>query len=150
MNFLLYLLLAPLNQLYFKGPSIGGFGFWHGAAPEDICSELTDVPAGFWSGHIHECEMLLHQRFVAFVIGSIWIVGLVAILKTFNLFVHYYFVTRPLLQFIRSGPRWDNVGPNVPKIKNGATSVHDTTERPSSSDKTYKNMPNSISCNAVE
>lgn len=150
MNFLLYLIFAPLHQLYFNGPSIGGIGFWSGAASEDICSSISNVPAGFWSGNMNECEALLHKRFIAFVIAFIWVTCGIVILKAFNLTIHYYFITRPLLQFMRNGPKCESAGPNVPKITNGDTNHHETVDRPKSVDKMCKNNANNINCKAVE
>ena len=38
----------PLGDLYLRGPSINGYGFWSGKNMEDICAELTNVNASFW------------------------------------------------------------------------------------------------------
>jgi len=63
----------PLACLYWKGPSIYGFGFWESRDPAEICSALTNVDAKFWLASDqswHMCEQLLSKKYDAFVVGT--------------------------------------------------------------------------------
>lgn len=53
--------LSPLRLVYFHGPQFRGVGFWEGADPAEICSQITDgVPASHWLGTgKQECDQLL-------------------------------------------------------------------------------------------
>jgi hypothetical protein len=65
-----WLLVAPLQKLYFAGPQLyGAIGFWGGREPEDICAELTNVGAHFWAEHTDQCAGLLDKQFNAFLIA---------------------------------------------------------------------------------
>jgi hypothetical protein len=65
---LLYILEAPLADLYFRGPSLGGYGFWTGKPLDRICAELTDVPAAHWRVNEAACLDLVSRHFDGFVI----------------------------------------------------------------------------------
>lgn len=58
-----------LHALYFKGPSLHTYGFWAGKEPEDICAEMTSVPAEHWHTEPIVCQNVLDKHFRAFEIG---------------------------------------------------------------------------------
>ena len=64
-----WLLVKPLRKLYFGGPTVYGYGFWGGREPDEICAELTNVPARHWNEHPAECEELLDKQLRAFLIA---------------------------------------------------------------------------------
>lgn len=64
-----WLLIAPLQKLYFGGPQLYGYAFWGGRERADICAELTNVPAEFWQSQPDQCEQLLDKQFRAFLIA---------------------------------------------------------------------------------
>jgi hypothetical protein len=64
-----WLLIAPLQKLYFGGPQVYGWGFWGGRARADMCAELTSYDAYFWHQHAAECDQLLERQFGAFLIA---------------------------------------------------------------------------------
>jgi hypothetical protein len=58
----------PLRLFYFVGP------IWRNAPPEEICHELTGVPAAWWienADHAAACRDLLERRFHSFDAGVI-------------------------------------------------------------------------------
>lgn len=57
----------PFLQLYLNGPSIGGYGFWAGREPEDICSEITHIPSDHWQMHQDVCLKYIFLRFESFL-----------------------------------------------------------------------------------
>lgn len=63
-----YIIEAPLADLYFRGPSFGGFGFWTGKPLDRICAELTDVPEAHWQANQDACVELVTRHFDGFVI----------------------------------------------------------------------------------
>ena len=63
------LLLGSLRRLYLHGPAWWGVGFWGGQAREDICSQLSTVPAAFWAAHPEECHALVEQHLRSFTIA---------------------------------------------------------------------------------
>lgn len=63
-------ILVPLKGLYLYGPTLGGYGFWGGTEPADICAQLTGVSAGVWASNPEtalQCDALVERRFTAFV-----------------------------------------------------------------------------------
>jgi hypothetical protein len=54
---------TPLLYLYLNGPDLGGVGGWRGAAPEEICAQLTSVHTSHWQNNIDACYSLVFQRF---------------------------------------------------------------------------------------
>lgn len=103
------LLLAPLRILYFRGPAWGGWGFWEGRPPGEICSELTHIPAHHFeypgSGGSDECHALLDRKFTAFTVGGLSVVGGLLFLGVAANCVHYYFTIRPVLRHLESRRR---------------------------------------------
>jgi len=63
------IVLHPLRRLYFEGPDVYGYGWWGGRAAPDICAQLTNVDAAFWTRNPDDCRTLLERKFVAFCLG---------------------------------------------------------------------------------
>jgi hypothetical protein len=62
------LIVQPLNVLYFKGPAFHGLGFWEGIAMEDMCAKISPgTSSQFWILNTYHCEVLMQQRFYAFL-----------------------------------------------------------------------------------
>lgn len=74
----------PLKALYRKGPR---FVFlWEGLSEENICYELTNIDALFWSSSdesIFACEELIRRKFEAFVVS---VYGLVIVYMAYTFF----------------------------------------------------------------
>ena len=63
------IVIAPLRSLYFHGPTLGGYGFWGGAAPADACAQLTGMPATTWLASAElerQCAARLDRKFWEF------------------------------------------------------------------------------------
>lgn len=66
------LIRSPLSTLYWQGPPLGGYGFWHGTPPADVCASLTRIPASFWDSSldaITECAILRDRQFTSFFVA---------------------------------------------------------------------------------
>ena len=59
------IIIKPLNNIYFKGPSF--LGFWEGKVNYDICAEVSGVSALFWEKNTDECVHILSHKSAAFV-----------------------------------------------------------------------------------
>ena len=62
---------APLIALYWHGPPLGGYGFWHGTPAADVCAALTRMPASFWESSLDavtECAILRERHFTSFYV----------------------------------------------------------------------------------
>lgn len=66
-----YCIVRPLAVLYLHGPILRGFGMWGGAAPADICAQLTGVRSDHWLRHEDECLAHIRQHFDAIVV-TLW------------------------------------------------------------------------------
>ena len=88
---------VPLRSLYFDGPSIGGIGFWAGAAPSDVCSRLTGVPPSVWEMQPLACEELRERKFRAFSTGIYAALYMWGAYKLGQLLVFRYVVLRPAM-----------------------------------------------------
>ena len=68
---LYYMLIMPLETLYFRGPTIGGFGFWNGALAPDICHALNpNLPSFTWimtPENTQVCQNLINRKFDNFL-----------------------------------------------------------------------------------
>ncbi|CAM9114663.1 unnamed protein product [Ectocarpus sp. 12 AP-2014] len=90
------LLKWPLETLYRKGPRV--LYFWEGLNQENICYELTNIDALFWSSSVDSvsaCEELISRKFEAFVIS---VYGVLLVYAAYTLFCikvyEYVFVSR--------------------------------------------------------
>mgnify|MGYP000738782864 CR=1 FL=1 len=68
------LVIKPLRNLYFEGPTILGIGFWEKLPHKDICSRLTGVSATFWDKNeaSRECKELLTRIVGLFTLAYVW------------------------------------------------------------------------------
>jgi hypothetical protein len=89
-----FLVVNPLKNLYFDGPTILGVGFWEKLPQKDICSRLTGVSATFWDKNDAsiECEDLLIRKFDTFLVGLstfsyMWIMYKIISFTIFKVFV---------------------------------------------------------------
>jgi hypothetical protein len=95
-----HLINIPLGHVYLHGPAINGFGFWEGLAFEDICAELTKVPARHWIHNTDECHGLIGRHQHAFVIGVLLVVMIFLFLHLlYFLFVRWFMIS-PILGYI--------------------------------------------------
>jgi len=90
------LLKWPLRTLYRKGPRF--VYLWEGLSEENICYELTNIDALFWSSSedsAFACEELIRRKFEAFVV-SFYVLFLAYMVYTFFCikFYEYVFVSR--------------------------------------------------------
>ena len=91
-------IVTPFAHLYLSGPSINGYGFWHGLQSEEICARLTNVPASHWIQHEDQCMQLVQTHFQAFLVAVQVIIYGYMIWTTFHMLCHYYFITKPMLK----------------------------------------------------
>lgn len=96
--------VVPLRGLYFNGPTLGGYGFWGGAEPPDICAQITGMSATVWLASpttVLQCESLLERKFTSFA----WSVFAAAYLwMLYNLAAHLWYrycVLRPAMAEFR-------------------------------------------------
>ena len=90
------LLKWPLKSLYRKGPKM--LYLWEGLSEENICYELTNIDALFWStseDSMLACEELIQRKFEAFVISVYTILVLYFMYTFFCVKLYeYVFVSR--------------------------------------------------------
>lgn len=90
------LLKWPLQTLYRKGPKM--LWLWEGLSEENICYELTNIDALFWSSSVDSmmaCDALICRKFEAFVISVYGILFLYLAYTLFCIKVYdYVFVSR--------------------------------------------------------
>jgi len=58
----------PLRLLFFQGPRVWGWGGWEGIQYEDICAQMTQVPAHVWREQMFTCAELLERKFTTFLV----------------------------------------------------------------------------------
>ena len=87
------LLVQPFYNVYLHGPSWVG---WKSRPAADICAQLTQVEAAFWTKHPFECDDLIQKDFWS--IYSVLQLGafLYAVFYAFHLLALRYLVYRPL------------------------------------------------------
>lgn len=72
---LYWFVLWPLEYIYFRGPALGGWGFWDGMHPHDICAVLTGHRIRFSDGSKDlECQDLLRRKVQGFA-GTLLVCG---------------------------------------------------------------------------
>jgi hypothetical protein len=91
------LVLAPLRALYLKGPSVGEYGFWGGAAPDDICAALTGSPSSFWRTSPLECERLIDARFESFEVSLFSVLYIYGACKICSFFWYKYVIMQGIV-----------------------------------------------------
>lgn len=96
------LFIFPIKSLYFKGPSIYGWGGWGGINAADICSQLTQVPSSHWTIYYQGCNELLERKFESFMVVVGFSVYLWALYKLISYLWFRYFIVAPLMAEIKS------------------------------------------------
>ena len=99
------LVVYPLRVLFFRGPSLWGYGFGGGSRPENMCQSFTDVRSEFWSSSDTtqtECFEILERRFHAFVVGLVALSAVAVCIQTVYLSVSRYFILKPLNEVNRN------------------------------------------------
>ena len=71
------LFVQPLYMFFLNGPKV--LGGWYGQQEEDICAELTSIPANMWSTLDAECNDLVLRHFNAYLVTAQMIVYMVTI-----------------------------------------------------------------------
>jgi hypothetical protein len=97
----------PLERLYMLGPALSGWGFWAGKRLEDICSELTKVPAATWELMRHECEALVRRQFESFYVAVTFCLYALLTFQAVSYVWFRYTVMNPLLHNVRMLLRGD-------------------------------------------
>lgn len=103
--------VAPLRRLYLRGPRLWGWGFWGGAAVEDICASISNAPARFWSEHLDACADLIARDVDSLVVIC------ETVLYFYVLFNVALVLWRILAQLISRGrpPATQTERPNLPE-----------------------------------
>jgi hypothetical protein len=97
------LIYDPLRTLYFYGPSMWGFGGWAGLAPEDICSQMTTVPALTWRLYrMEDCMSLLETRFYTVTVTFWTLAYILLAYKILSILWFRFFVLGPIVYEIRN------------------------------------------------
>ena len=91
-------ILNPLENLYFGGPTVLGVGFWEQLPKKDICSRLTGVSATFWQGPsaITECEELIDRKYQTFLTGCFTATYIWLLYRIISYTLYRIFVLKPL------------------------------------------------------
>jgi hypothetical protein len=95
------LIRKPLDTLYMHGPSLSGWGFWEGKRVEDICAEITNVPAATWELMRLECESMVQRRFQSFYVGVAFIMYALLAYHAVCYVWFRYTVMNPILHNVR-------------------------------------------------
>jgi hypothetical protein len=90
--------LQPLWQLYLRGPSIRGFGFWGGKLLPDICHALTDITTAHWYLHPKECVRRVVDHFVSLTTAMCLLGYIFAVYRMVKWFLFVRFFLNPLQQ----------------------------------------------------
>jgi hypothetical protein len=75
----------PAAHFYLEGPALGGYGFWMGQSPAEICASLTKVSATHWKlteeGAL-QCANLIARHFWSLCVGLHIIIYILVIWKS--------------------------------------------------------------------
>ena len=99
------LAVFPLRVLFFRGPTLWGYGFGGGSSPENMCQSLTNVRSEFWGSSETtqaECLEILERRFHAFVVGAVALSAFAVAIQAVYLSVNRYFLLKPLNEVNRN------------------------------------------------
>jgi hypothetical protein len=97
-------ILTPLRGLYMNGPTLGGYGFWGGAAHPDICAQLTSMSATTWNANVAQlqtCHDLIERKFWSFAWTVFTAVYLWALYSVASCTWYRYWVLRPAMAELR-------------------------------------------------
>lgn len=96
-----YIFVWPLKTLYLYGPKIWGWGGWEGSNFEDICAQITLIPASVWSDQMGNCISLIDRKFYTFFV-SFYAFFYFFLLYNFVSFLWYrYFVIGPIVKELK-------------------------------------------------
>jgi len=93
--------VEPLRTFYFQGPYLGGWGGWEGMAAVDICAQLTHVSSQLWQDSIHNCMLLLENKFQAFLISCYAFTYMFLAIKIFNYVWFRFMIFNPIIKELR-------------------------------------------------
>ena len=122
------LFVRPLRLLYFGGPRVMGWGGWEGISYEDICAQLTLVPASTWYDSLRKapsgpCVELLERKFQTLLISVSFGFYALVVWKIISYIWFRYFVVGPLLKEFRN--QWLLMHPySQPQLLNDRVSRH--------------------------
>ena len=91
------IIIYPLKLLYYDGPQFMGYGGWQGIAKEDICSQLTKVPALMWIEQSKNCTDLIQRHFNSYLVALFSAFYFVFVYKIISFLWFKYFVLKPLI-----------------------------------------------------
>ena len=94
-------LRIPLERLYMHGPALSGWGFWEGKRIEDICAELTRVPADRWELMRSECEALVWRQFKSFYVATTFSLYALVSYQVMSYMWFRYTVMNPIMHNVR-------------------------------------------------
>lgn len=86
-----WIVWLPLMQLYLKGPTLHGYGFWNGKADRDICAQLSNLSSDAFHRDPYSCFRLLFQHVDSFLIATHFLT-LLFLLYCCLQYVYYRFV----------------------------------------------------------
>ncbi len=92
-----YSIILPLRTLYFGGPRLWGWGGWEGISFQEICAQLTQVPAKVWENST-DCRELVERKFQTFLISLGAGTYIFLVFKLVNYIWLRYFILGPLLK----------------------------------------------------
>ena len=98
-----------LYELYRKGPTLNGFGFWGGKENNEICSLLTNVNNELWKSNQYECEILIQKHYKSFEICILFICTIIFVYKLLYFIFTYIFIVKPLISHYHSHQRIEYV-----------------------------------------
>ena len=96
-----FLFVSPLRTLYFHGPRFFGWGGWEGINAEDICAQLTLVPAAVWTDQMQNCAALLERKFSTFLVSVFGAAYFFVVYKVISYVYFRYFVLAPIISELR-------------------------------------------------
>ena len=104
-----FLFIRPLRSLYEYGPTLGtNFGFWGGQSNTRICATLTSYSEMFWQQNLHDCLLIVDNKFYAFQVtveSVLYFITLITALQVLFSFVRYrllYQRPRPQMLYLQN------------------------------------------------
>ena len=58
--------VVPLYTFFLRGPRL--LGCWYGLPNEEVCAELTSIPASVWTTLESECQDLIDRHFNSYFV----------------------------------------------------------------------------------
>lgn len=95
------LFVRPLRTLYLNGPQVFGYGGWEGIVFEDICAQLTHVPASVWRQEFYNCEQLVERKFQTLLVTVSLLSYCLLLYKILSYLWFRFFIVGPILYEIQ-------------------------------------------------